>query len=194
MGALIQAGQDLVAGTGPGQLNQYYGLADTTQTTVTAAAFANLSTPYVIPAGEPYADAAYELSIAGAGVWGGTQQELFFSMYLNGTFGLTTAVAAAALSASAVFTFSMRFSFTCADGISEWWGDLLGNVIQVASGVNPGTAANNGIPLAGTNSSSASPRIAAVSAPVTAAIQAKWNATTGAPTITNYKTTFRKVA
>lgn len=193
MSTLIQAGQLLVAGTGQAQLNEYYGLADTNQTTITAASFGNLSNVYTIPANEAnYADVAYELTCSGQGTWGSTQQQLYLSMAMNGTqFGSGSYVAAAALSASATFTWRMTFRLTCSDGISSWWCDMDGIVQQNSNPVLPGTAADNAIPLVSSNSAA---HTAAISSNITVAVQAKWAATTGAPTITCYKTQFRKVA
>ena len=69
--SLIAAGQDLTAGQGQGQLSQYYGYADASSTTVAATSSTDLSTVYTIPAGEPYAGAAYyELTCGGFGTWG----------------------------------------------------------------------------------------------------------------------------
>lgn len=192
MGALIQAGQDLVAGTGPGQLNQYYGYSDANQTTVTASSLSNLCTPYVIPAGEAvYPDVAYEMCCAGFGVWGSTQQALSFQMYLNGVFGSVPTVGAVALSASADFAWSVCMKLTCSDGVSAWWGDLLGAVVSSVGNLNPGTASTNAIPLAAVNSGA---HAEATSGALTAVVQAKWGSATGAPTITTTKTTWRKIA
>jgi hypothetical protein len=192
MSTLIQNAQVLTAGTGQGRLSQYYGLADTTQTTVVAASSMNLSTPYVIPAGEAsYAGAAYELSCAGQGQWGSTQQALTFAMYLGGgTFGSGSAVAATAFSASSNFSWGLVMKLTCADGVSAWWCDLYGTV-SLQNSIVPGVAASNSVALASTNSGA---HLAAVTSPVTVAVQAKWASVTGTPTITNYWTTFRKVA
>lgn len=192
MGALIQAGQALVAGTGPGQLNQYYGLADATQTTVTSASFANLCTPYVIPAGEAASPGtAYELSCAGFGTWGSTVQSLEFSTYLGSGFGSNPTVGAALFNASQAFTYSLTLKLTCSDGVDSWWGDLQGSLVNSTTTLLPGTSANNACPIAGCNTGV---HLAAVSGGLTAVIQCKWSATTGGPTITNTKTTWRKVA
>jgi len=191
MGALIQPGQLLVAGTGPGQLNQYYGMADSNLTTVTAAAQANLSTPYTIPAGEAdYAGASYELSCGGIGTWGSTQQLLDFQV-LVGTSVITLVVAAAALSASAGFYWRCLMELECADGLSGWWATLSGSLSVSGAALNPGTAADQAVALAAANSTV---HTASVASPITVALQAKWGSTTGAPSISNYRTSFRKVA
>ena len=192
MGELIYAGQNLTAGTGQGQLSQYYGLADTNSNTFTSATQGNLCTAYTIPAGEPdYAGAAYEMSCAGFGTWGSTQQSLTFQMYLGTAFGSAPAVAAAALSASEAFNFSLTMRLTCADGISAWWGDIQGAVVAGSATLLPGTAADNAIAIAAVSSAA---HTAAVSGALTAVIQAKWASATGSPTLTTTKTTWRKVA
>jgi hypothetical protein len=190
MGAQIQAGQILVAGTGPGQLNQYYAFADTTSTTVTAASFANLSTPYVIPAGEAdYAGVAYELCCAGVGTQGSTQQTLSFVMYIGGGLAYEPELATTVLSANQSFNYSICLKLTCGDGVSAWSADLLGTLVNSSTTLLPGTAGQQAVALA-----SAGPHTAAVSSAITVAIQCKWGSTTGAPTITNQKTTWRKIS
>jgi hypothetical protein len=188
----ILAGQVLTAGTGQGQLSQYYGLADTTQTTVTAAASTALSSAYVIPAGEAnYAGVAYELECGGQGTWGSTQQALTFAMYIGGTFGSGATAAAASLSISATFSWIARMKLICSDGTSSWWAGMWATVQQNTNNVLPGTAADNSVPLISTNSAA---RTASTASSITVEIQAKWASTTGSPTLTNYWTTFRKTA
>ena len=190
--SLIPAGGTLTAGQGQGQLSQYYGYADGSPTTVTAASANNLSTVYTIPAGEAYAGAAYELSCGGTGTWGSTQQQLTFAMALNGSsFGSAGAgkVAATALAASASFFWSAAYELTSVDGVSSWNCKLTVIVAEGASAANPGTAATNTIPLAVMLNHTAT-----VSSSITVALQALWASTTGAPTITNSMTRFRKTA
>jgi hypothetical protein len=191
MGILVQAGQLAIAGQGAGQANQYYGYSDTNSTTVTTATYGNLSTVYTIPAGEAYAGASYELECGGSGTWGSTQQSLRFGPYLDGTFTNTPGVAAAALAANAAFAWWAKLTVTCVDGISGWWGVFAAVLQESASLVSPGTASTNSIALAGSNTGV---RTAAVASPVAVAIQCEWGSTTGAPTITNNLTKFRKVA
>ncbi len=190
---LIAAGQTLQAGEGLGQLSQYYGYADANQTTVTAAAITTLSTQYTIPAGEPYAGAAYELSCAGYGTWGSTQQALTLSPLLGAATltGTGRVIAAAALAISAVFHWSLVMEVVCSDGVSSWQGSMRGAIAETASALNPGTAATNSVPFAGATSASYT---AAVSSAIPIALRANWGATTGAPTITCVMTKFRKVA
>lgn len=192
MGALIQPGQDLVAGTAAGQLNQYYGNADTTATTVTAAAYTNLSTVYTIPAGEAYAGASYLLSCGGYGTWGATQQALDLLLYIGSSVtGCNPAVSSVALAAGATFAWSIIAELTCADGVSAWQATMQGGLVQTNNAISPGTAADNGIPLAGGTTAA---HTASVSSSIAVAVQARWGATTGAPTITNVRTRFSKVA
>lgn len=192
MGALIQAGAALVAGTGPGQLNQYYGFSDTNSTTVTQAAFNNLSSVYTIPAGEAYQDAAYELECGGIGVWGSTQQEFLALMALNASsYGTAADIASTALAASATFSWTAKMKLVAADSVSAWWSSMSLTLQSYANPVLPGTAADNSVPLATSNTGA---RIASMSSAITVAVQVKWNSTTGAPTITNNWTTWRKVS
>lgn len=191
MGALIMPGQPLVAGQGAGQLNQYYGVADANPTTFASATQGNLCTPYTIPAGEAYAGAAYELSCGGTGVQGSTGQTLGFQMLLGTAFGPIPTLGQVAFSVNQGFTYSLTMRLTCADGVSAWWGDLQGSIVENGANLLPGTTGQQAVPIAAANSSS---HIAAVSGALTAVIQAKWGSATGAPTMTNNKTTWRKVA
>ena len=190
---LILAGQTLQAGEGQGQLSQYYGYADANPTTVVAAVATALSSVYTIPAGEPYAGAAYELCCGGAGTWASaTPPALGLSMALNGTsFGNGQAgnISGSAFSASAAFCWEARFRLTCADGVSSWRCRLLAVLTQTANQALPGTAADNVVPVSCYNS-----QTAAVSSAITVAVFGKWGSTTGAPTITCDMTEFRKVA
>lgn len=192
MGDLILPGQVPPATAAAGGLNQYYGFADTSTTTVTAASAANLSSVYTIPAGEAYTDAAYELKCGGTGTWGSTQQQLTLAMALNGTsFGSGGAghVAATALAASASFFWSATYELTCVDGVSSWNCMLTAIVGEGTNAANPGTATTNTIPLVVMLNHTAT-----VSSAITVAVQALWASTTGAPTITNSMTRFRKTA
>ena len=189
---LILAGQDLTAGQGQAQLSQYYGYSDATATTVTATAATDLSTLYTIPAGEPYAGAAYELSCAGFGTWGSTQQALTLNPLLgSGAVPIGRVIAATAFSASAVFNWSVIVEMICSDGVSSWQVSYLGAIVETASPLAPGTAATNAVPFAAATSSAFT---AAISSAVPVAFQAKWASATGASTITNVRTSFRKVA
>jgi hypothetical protein len=191
-GNVILAGATLTAGEGQGQLSQCYGAADTSTTTVVAAAATNLSSVYTIPAGEAYVGAAYELSCGGNGTWGSTQQVLTLAMALNGTsFGSGGAgkVAAAALPISAAFFWSARYTLVCVDGVSSWNCTLDATVAEQANNANPGTASTNTIPLTVTLNHTAT-----VASAITVAVQALWGSTTGAPTLTNSRTNFRKIA
>ena len=192
MGALVQAGQILVAGTGPGQLNQYYGFADTTPTTVNTATQSNLCTPYIIPAGEAYTNAAYEMTAEGYGTQAsGSAVTIGFQMYLATAFGTLANVAAGALNAAETFQWSLIMKLTCADGVSAWEGGLLGSLVNSTTTLNPGTTANNAIPIASVNTGS---HLASVSGALTAVIQVKLGSASGGPTITTTKTTWKKTA
>ena len=191
---LIAAGQVLQAGQGQAQLSQYYGYADTAQTTVTAASSVSLSTVYTIPANEPYAGAAYELSCGGYGTWASSgPQALTLSPFLgSGTItGTARVIAAATFSTSAAFQWSVTIGITCTDGVSGWQASWRGAVAETANALNPGTAADNSVALAGATTASYT---ASVSSALSVSLRAQWASTTGGPTLTNVRTVFRKVA
>lgn len=189
MGASILPGQVLVGGQANGQLNQYYGLADTTVTTVTAATTSALSSVYTIPAGEATAGSAYRLSCSGSAVWGSTAQTLVLTMLINGTAVGGPQVDASAFSVSATLRWMAVIEMVCADGISSWEAGQLGNIAYASLVLTGLTAANNTIGWADDQ-----PATATVSSPVTVALGARWSATTGAPSIACRRTIFQKVS
>lgn len=194
MGTNIFAGQTLVAGQQPGQLNQYYGMADTVQTTVNVATLAVLSSLYTIPAGEAsYAGAAYELECGGYGTQAsGTGLSLTFAMSMNGTtFGGSPTIGGAAITPSQTFRWKLKYTMVCADGVSGWWATLDGSVAESGTNLVPGGSGSQSIAIADSNTGL---HAASVGSPISVSIQCKWSATTGSPTITNILTTFRKVA
>ena len=189
MGTQILAGQTLIADTGNGHLNQYYGSSDTTVTTVTSNAFGALSSVYTIPAGEATAGSAYRLACSGSAVWGSTQQTLFLVFWINGASTGSLQVDASSFSASGTLRWSAVLEMVSADGINSWECGLLGN-INYASQVLTGLAtANNTVGFADDQ-----PVTAAVSSNITAAVGARWSSVTGAPTISCRRTTFAKIS
>jgi hypothetical protein len=182
MGELIQPGMLLVGGQQPGQLNQYYGFADANTTTVTAASYGNLSSQYVIPAGEAdYAGAAYELSCGGRGTQGSTAELARFAFLLGGGQLAAATVPSSFAGTSVTFAWTATLKAVCADGVSSWWG-------SVAVEIDSATESYTGV------ASNSSAWTAAVSSAIPVALQAEWGATTGAPTITCSWTTWKKVA
>jgi hypothetical protein len=190
MGVLILAGQSLTASL----LNQYYGYSDANSTTVTQATLTGLSTSYTIPGGEPVIGSAYELACGGAGTWGSTQQPLTMSFGLNSNgIGLDRTIANTAFAASAVFRWAARFAVTCVStgAGGTWIGALSGDLTETGSNINPGTAATNTVSWA--DAGNAATTVSTLAA-IAVLLKAAWGSTTGAPTITNRWTTFRKVA
>lgn len=187
MGTNILAGQTLVAGQANGQLNQYYGNGDTGVTTVTAATLTTLSTVYTIPAGEAAAASVYELCCGGTGTWGSTVQALTIDAHLNAnSLHSGRQIASGTFATSAPVVWNACLKIICADGISLWQGSW--SLVMVAT-TNPITSGFISI-----CDSSAASVTASVSSPITVSMLAQWAATTGAPTIINNWTTFRKVS
>ena len=187
MGVNILAGQTLVGGQANGQLNQYYGNADTASHTVTAATGTNLSTAYTIPAGEATTASAYELCCGGTGTWGSTAQALTIDAKLNAnSLHSGRQIGSNVLSVSTPFVWSACLKIICVDGVSLWQGSWS---LEMNQTTNPGTNANAVIGDSSTSSVTAS-----VSSPIAVVFQAQWASTTGAPSITCSWTTFRKVS
>jgi hypothetical protein len=190
MGVLFVAGQKLTAA----QLNQYYGFSDTTDTTVTAAALTNLTTPYVIPANEPVVGSSYIIRFGGSGTQGSTAQTFSWAIFLAGTQIVANVnVAAAAFAINAQFRFVGEARYTCvATGVTgSFRASIYVDISETANGVGAFTAASQSIGLG--DASSANTTIDTTAA-MTAVVQSKWGSTTGAPTMTNRETIFQKVA
>ena len=188
--ALQAAGQPILAAT----INRQYTLADANNTTVTGTSLANLSTAYTILASDPAAGTAYRMTSWGFGTWGSTQQILTLAMALAGVnIGNEPAIAAAALAASAAFRWELSLTLKCTGTgtTGTWSASLRGVLTQSANSILPGTAADNSVPLAATTSS---PVTQDTTVANTLAIQAKWAATTGAPTITCTDTILERLA
>src|SRR5262252_8271823 len=173
MGTLWVAGNDMTASL----LNQYYGFADTTFTTVTAATQTQLSTSYSIAANEPSAGSAYTVDFGGNGTWGATQQTLVFGLSIGGV---------------------ARFAWNQVGASGNVLADIMGNLTQTANNVAPpGTYTQgnfqsaNSIGFADANTAASATINSTVSTAVF--VTCAWGST-GAPTLTNRKTIFRKVA
>lgn len=188
MGNLVTAGQRLT----PAVLNRIYGLADTSSATVTANAYTQLSGQYIIPGGDADVGTAYRLTAFGNGTWGSTQQELDLRVTLGGTQLTSSAVAAAAFSASA----SVRWRY-CAVIIVASTGsagtvvqNVSGEIVEAANPLNPGTASTNAVALcAGQGTTAFNTTISNAFQ-----IEAKWAATTGAPAVTCLGTLFERLS
>lgn len=191
MGNLWVAGQDPT----PAALNQYYGAADTGATAVTANSSTRLTTSYSIPANEPAAaESAYEITFGGSGTWGSTQQALSFELSLQATtICANGTIAAGAFAASASFRFHGRALLVCdtTGATGGFYGSMLVTLTETANNVLPGTAADNTVPLADSNSAAVT--IDTTSA-MAAIVKCHWASATGSPTITNRMTVFRKIS
>lgn len=199
MGVLAVAGQKVPASFP----NQYYGFADTTGTTVTAATQTALTTPYTIPANEAAVGSAYEIIFGGNGVWGATQQALNFNLVVGSVVVTTNnaTLGAQAFSASAAFRFAGRVQivFNAVGASGNALGAIMINLAETLNNIAPPATvtqanlqanASYGFVDASSGPSAAIDTTAAQAA----VLKCAWAATTGAPTITNRHTIFRKIA
>jgi hypothetical protein len=191
MGVLAVAGQKVPASFP----NQYYGYADTTATTVTAASQTVLATPYTIPANEPLVGSAYQVHFGGTGVWGSTQQLIGFTFVIQGVTVVNTinAIANTAFSASAGFRYTGygEFVFQATGASGAVLASLFYTLTETANNVNPGTASTNTVSVADSNSVAST---IDTTAAIAVNVKCGWGGTTGAPTISNRHTIFRKIA
>lgn len=187
---LITAGQPITAAI----LNRQYTLGDSNNNAVTQTALTTLNTAYTIPASDAAAFTTYRQTSWGFGTWGSTQQALTFAIALAGTdIGNQPAIASTAFSASAAFRWEITLTLKCTStGASGTWSaSLRGILTQSTNAILPGTAADNSVPFtANTNADVTQDTTVGVSL----AIQAKWAATTGAPTITCTDTVMERLA
>jgi hypothetical protein len=199
MGALYVAGEVPTAD----KLNQYYGNADATPTTVTAASQTRLTTSYSIPAGEASAGSGYVINFGGSGTWGSTQQLISFTLVIGSTilFSGSMSLGAQAFAASAAFRFSGRAEFVVNTGgaTGNVMGSFMINMTETANAVAPpGTYTQGNFQGQATYGLADSVTAASSAIDFTAAnavvVKCGWASATGSPTITNRSTIFQKVA
>jgi hypothetical protein len=199
MGVLWAAGSRITAS----MMNQYYGYSDATTTTVTAAAQTQLTTSYSIPANEVSVSSGYEIEFGGSFTWGSTQQLIAFTLVIGGVTVLNNhpGIAANAFAASAQGRFSgrARFNWSAAGASGAVFADLFVNLSEIANATGvPATI--NQANVEAVNSVAISDATSAASAAidstaaVTCIIKCGWASVTGAPTISNRRTQFKKVA
>ena len=192
MGVLWSAGSRITAS----QLNQYYGYSDSATTTVTAAVQTQLTTSYSIPASEPSVTSAYEIEFGGSFTWGATQQLIAFSLVIGGVVVLANhpGIDATAFSVSAAgrFTGRARFNWSAVGASGAVFADLQVNLAETANAAKPGTAADNTVTIS--DATSAASAAIDSTAAVTCIVKCGWAGTTGAPTISNRHTQFKKTA
>jgi hypothetical protein len=159
-------------------------LAATSAVTVTAAAFTNLAS-YTVPGADAQAGSIYQFTMFGYGTWGSTQQALSLQPQLGGvTIGSAQVIDATVFAISAAFRWNAAVWLEVnAPGASGSWNvGWQFNATQITNNIIPGTAANNTVGVSSGNGSAAITADSTVSEALT--FQAKWAATTGAPTIT----------
>lgn len=190
MGTLRVAGG---RGTAADQ-NQYYGFSDVTDTTVTAATAQNLSTPYTIAANEPAVGSSYEIKFGGTGTQGSTARSMAFTVVLQGVVLVANVnVDAGAFAANAGFRFKGVADLFCSatGALGGFRAGIMVNISEVALATGLFTAATQTIGLADANSAAST---IDTTAAMTAVVKFAWGSVTGAPTITNRHTKFRKDA
>ena len=198
MGSLYVAGEKPTAA----KLNQYCGYADTTATIVTAASQTRLTTSYSTPADEPSVGSAYEIEFGGSGTWGSTQQTLVFEVDVGSVAVVSNVtIGNQAFAASASFRFSGRavIVWDAIGSSGAVLASLAVNLTQTADAVQPPSTVNQ-VNLQNNNSIGVADANGATSSAIDTAaaqafvVKAKWGSTTGAPTITNRLTVWKKVA
>ena len=193
MGNLAVAGQKVPASFP----NQYYGVASTSPITVTAATQQPLTQSQNIPANEPILNSTYEVIFGGTGVWGATQQLIALTLVVAGTVVVNTVngITATVFAANAGFRFNGRAQIIfSAIGVS---GSVFGELAYVfaetanAVGAIPVAAASNSVAVSDGNSVAVT---VDTTSSMSVVVKCGWAGTTGAPTITNRRTVWRKIA
>ena len=186
--ALVLAGQTLT----PAVLNRIYGTADGVSHTVNNTSYAQLSSTYTIPAGDPSSGTAYRLTTFGNGTWG-TTEAIEFSVNLAGTeIGTAPTISGSAFSSAAAFDFTVTLLLICVSNGSSgtWMSNITGTLVQSANSVLPGTAADNTVTFTGSTHTAVTQNTTIAN---TLEIDAKWAGTTGSPTLSCAGTLFEKV-
>jgi len=185
----IAAGQRIMSAV----LNHMYAIADTAVTTVTAAAASNLSTVYVIPANDMAVGVAYEIACGGDGAQGSTRQNLQFNAGIAGaSVGFSVVIDSTALAVSALFRWEAEIALipVTIGAAGTYMTRIRGCVTNSANNLIPGTAANNSIPFGGHNLATGTGLDTTVAQNF--ALRCQWGSVTGAPTITNRSTVFKR--
>lgn len=163
-------------------------------TTVTAASLSNLAT-FTVPANDPEPGATYELEVFGNGTWGSTAQTLS----LQCTYGSQTPAGGGLNIGASTFNTSQNFRWhaccrvwcvTTGSG-GTWQFSIHGEVSVDGVNLVPGTTANN---TGGFNCCTTTAVTVSTIANQTLALQASWNSTTGAPTLTSQLAIPKRIA
>lgn len=173
-------------------VNHTYSISDVNVTTVTAAAYTDLSTIYNIAANDAALGVSYELMAHGNGTTGTTTETLQFGLYFGtGILGIAPAIGTTAWTTSIAFRWSARLELTPngSSSTTGWVGSITGTVSATGNLV-PANTSNFTIPFAGGTSSSPVTVDATAAQPFS--LRCQWGATTGAPTITCIKTRFTR--
>ena len=162
------------------RLNLEGAQSSTTTFTVTAAALTQFSNAWTLPANDAVVGATYRIRVTGGGTQGSTAQTLAVGLALGGTNFGGTAVPATFAGAGATF---------------RLWADL--EIVCVTTGVT-GTFKASKLMFAGLNfaiNDSQLDGLITVNTTVSNTFEAVagWGSTTGAPTVTSFKSIFERL-
>jgi len=161
------------------------GPADFTPHTVTQATLTQLSKVFAVPANDAQTGTVYRLTAAGTAVWGSTQQALTFALSAFGVANFASLpIGATEFTASLALQWRLVAEVAVQAGGNP--GTILGGMSAgvAVSGANELTQVNTNQSAGGFASFNAANATANTQVNANVTLQAKWAATTGAPTIT----------
>lgn len=163
--------------------------------TVTQAALTTLASA-TYPANDATVGAVYELEVNGNGVWGSTQQSLQLAVVFAGNTMSTITLGANYMAAGLNFRWKARCRIICTNtgAGGTWKSEIEGHCsVTGTSLLTSGASSNNPTNSFFSCESSGSTAVD-TTANQTLALQAAWNSTTGAPTLTSRVAMFKRIA
>lgn len=185
----LSAGARLTAAA----IDHMYAISDANVTTVTAAAYTDLSSIYPITASDAAVGTAYRLSCFGNGTTGSTAQTMQFGLNLNGTIlGIAPVIGSSAFATSLAFRWKATLLYIpVSTGVTGTWvGSLEGAITEAPNNVLPNGSTQNSIGFAGGPSAAATQDTTVT---VGISLRFQWGNATGAPSITCIGTTFERL-
>lgn len=168
-------------------------LADITTKTVTAAAAADITAGWTIPANDIEVGSVYKLTTSGNGTWGSTQQVLNFQGVLGATTFLNPQIGANTFNASQAIRWKVETTIIgTATGVSGTFNAEITVTISVNNTTwifASGTVAN----ASGSGTVSNTGNAVNTTIANTFKLQAFWASTTGAPTISSHDSIFERI-
>lgn len=159
---------------------------DNTNITVTSSTFSDITAGYSIPANDAAVGTCYVLRVIGSGSQGSTGQTLVGQGLVNASGVAALTMAAATIPTSQTFAFELIVEFNFTTIGASGAGDAFCTLIWNETGVAVGSTVCATNKIRGTFSA------IDTTSTMTLKLQVHWGSTTGAPTITGYRSTLTR--